>query len=496
MPLARARKLVQEFVSSSAFRSLPERGRRQRISHSEVIVDRDSTAQADREGAGPLVQPGDVPGILFQTGYDRLYAADAAGAARAFRLACAADPGSGEAWGALADSTRDAGEAAGALAACGRAVALDPGVWPWRIALAEALRAAGRFEEAVITGQVLTAERPDSATARLGLARALAAAGRREAALEEYREAVALRSGDREAALELAALLVEAGDALGAVELLQPLSRRDPEDADLHAAIGRAWIMLQEPAKALTALRRAEGLDSDGRLGCAALIAALEGSAGADLSAAYVRALFDRYADRFDQDLVGKLGYSAPALLREAVDRLGPASDPGASGLRVLDLGCGTGLAGVAFRPLAAHLAGVDLAPRMVDKARARALYDELSVGDVVAAVEAVPGAWDLLVAADVLVYLGDLTALFAGAAKALRPAGRFAATVERLDGEAATSGYALGPSRRYAHSEAYLREMAAAAGLAVRLMEPCSPRREKGVGVPGLLFILEKPAA
>ncbi|WP_188259688.1 tetratricopeptide repeat protein [Azospirillum tabaci] len=454
-------------------------------------MDRDSTAQADREGAGPLVQPGDVPGILFQAGYDRLYAADAAGAARAFRLACAADPASGEAWGALADSARDAGEAAGALAACGRAVALDPGVWSWRLALAEALRAAGRFEEAVTTGQMLTAERPDSATARLGLARALAAAGRSDAALEEYREAVALRPGDREAALELAALLVEAGDALGAVELLQPLSRRDPEDADLHTAIGRAWIALQEPAKALTALRRAQGLDPDGRLGCAALIAALESGAGEDLSAAYVRALFDRYADRFDQDLVGKLGYSAPALLREAVDRLGTAA-----GLRVLDLGCGTGLAGVAFRPLAAHLAGVDLAPRMVEKARARALYDELSVGDVVAAVEAVPGAWDLLVAADVLVYLGNLTALFEGAAKALRPAGRFAATVERLDGEAAASGYALGPSRRYAHSEAYLRETAAAAGLTVLLMEPCSPRREKGVGVPGLLFIVEKPVA
>lgn len=495
MPLARARKLVQEFVSSLAFRSLPEQGRRQRISHSEVIVDRDSTAQADREGAGPLVQPGDVPGILFQTGYDRLYAADAVGAARAFRLACAADPASGEAWGALADSTRDAGEAAGALAACGRAVALDPGVWPWRVALAESLRTAGRFEEAVTTGQVLTAERPDSATARLVLARALAAAGRRDAALEEYREAVALRPGDREAALELTVLLVEAGDALGAVELLQPLSRRDPEDADLHAAIGRAWIALQEPAKALTALRRAQGLDPDGRLGCAALIIALESGAGEDLSAAYVRALFDRYADRFDHDLVGKLGYAAPALLREAVDRLAPASELGAPGLRVLDLGCGTGLAGVAFRPLAAHLAGVDLAPRMIEKARVRALYDELSVGDVVATVAAAPEAWDLLVAADVLVYLGNLTALFEGAAKALRPAGRFAATVERLEGKAAGTGYALGPSRRYAHTEAYLRETAAAAGLTVLLMEPCSPRREKGVGVPGLLFIMEKPA-
>ncbi|MDQ2106363.1 SAM-dependent methyltransferase, partial [Azospirillum sp. C340-1] len=94
-------------------------------------MDRDSTADADREGEAPLVQPGDVPGILFQTGYDRLYAADAAGAARAFRLACAADPAAPEAWGVLADSAREAGEPAAALPACGRAVALDPGVWSW-----------------------------------------------------------------------------------------------------------------------------------------------------------------------------------------------------------------------------------------------------------------------------------------------------------------------------------------------------------------------------
>ncbi len=459
-----------------------------------MIVDRDSTAHANREGAEPLVHPGDVPGIFFQTGYDRLYAADAAGASRAFRLACAADPASAEAWGALADSARETGGAAEALSACGRAVALDPGVWSRRTVLAEVLRAAGRLEEAVAAGRSLVAERPDSAAARLGLARALAAAGQRDAALEEYHEAVALRPGDRDAVLELAALLVETGDALGAVERLQPLTRREPEDAEPHAAIGRAWIALQEPEKALAALRRAHGLDPDGRLGCAALIAALESGEGADLSAAplsaaYVRALFDRYADRFDRDLVGKLGYSAPGQLRGAVDRLGPAS-----GLRVLDLGCGTGLAGEVFRPLAAHLAGVDIAPRMVEKARARNLYDALSVGDVVAAVGAAPGAWDLLVAADVLVYIGNLIPLFEGAASALRPGGRFAATVERLEGGAAAGGYALGPSRRYAHAESYLRETAAAAGLEVLLVEPCSSRREKGVGVPGLLFILEKP--
>ncbi|WP_448204731.1 tetratricopeptide repeat protein [Azospirillum sp. sgz302134] len=445
----------------------------------------DPTASADKAATPAPVEPGSIPDILFQTGYDRLYADDPAGAARAFRAACVADPVSAEAWAALADSARDAADVALAVAAYDRAVTLESGVWPWRVGRADALFQSGRTADAVQAYQTLAAERPDSATVRLGLARALAAEGQPAEALEEYREAVTLRPDDRDAALELSALLVESGDALGAVELLQPLSRREPDDATLHLYIGRAWIALREPEKALASLRRARDLDSDDTLGAGPLIAALEAGEGADLSAAYVRALFDRYADRFDQDLLGKLGYAAPDLLRSAMDRLG-----GGAGMRVLDLGCGTGLAGVTFRSLAGHLAGVDLSPRMVDKARARALYDDLQVGDVVAAMEAAPEAWDLLVAADVLVYIGDLAPVFRAAADALVPGGRFAATVERLEGD----GFALGPARRYAHAESYLRRTAAEHGLTVLLLEPCAPRREKGKEVPGLLFVLEKP--
>lgn len=434
---------------------------------------------------------------LFQRGYERLYAADPAGAADAFRRAVAVDPGHGEAWAALADSLNDSiidstddccvAKDNGAMAnAYGHAAALDPSSWMWRLGWAEAMRRCGEVAGAITTFSDLAAERPDSAPVRLGLARALSAAGQAEVALTEYREAVALRPDDPESALELAEALSASGDALAAVELLQPLSRRLPDDPTLHHAIGQAWIALHEPEKALTALRRARDLDPDDALGGAPAILALEAGEGADLSAAYVRALFDRYADRFDRDLLGKLGYAAPDLLKAAVDRLGASA-----GLRVLDLGCGTGLAGVSFRPLAGFLAGVDLSPRMVDKARDRALYDRLSVGDVVAALDETAEAWDLLVAADVLVYIGDLAPVFQAAATALVVGGRFAATVERAaDGE---KDFALGPTRRYAHAEGYVRAMAETAGLTVRLMEPCTPRREKGVAVPGLLFIVER---
>ncbi|MCG5241134.1 tetratricopeptide repeat protein [Azospirillum doebereinerae] len=441
----------------------------------------------------PVAGPAADIDSLFQRGYDRLYADDAAGAARAFAAAVSLDPGHGEAWAALAEASGSTGAAARVYA---HAVAVDPEVWMWRAGLAEALRLAGSLDDSIAAYRALSAERADSASVRLGHARALNAAGRSEEALDEYREAVALRPDDAEAALELAEALTGGGDALAAVELLQPLSRRAPDDAGLHHAIGRAWIALREPEKALAALRRTRALDPDDRLGAAALIAALEAGEGSDLSAAYVRALFDRYADRFDQDLLGKLGYAAPELLRAAVDRvIGQENGQGngaVAGLRVFDLGCGTGLAGIGFRPLAGFLAGVDLSPRMVEKARERALYDDLRVGDVVAALDEVPDCWDLLVAADVLVYLGDLAPVFAASAKALVPGGRFAATVER----SAEDGFTLGPTRRYAHAEAYVRATAEDAGLTIRLMESCTPRREKGVGVPGLLFVVERPSA
>ena len=426
---------------------------------------------------------------LFRFGYDRLYAGDFTGAVRGFRMAATADPANGEAWAALADACGGAGLTE-RTAACYRcAVMLDPANWTWRLMLADALRQCGEIDAAHALYRVLAGERSDSAAVRLGLAHCLSALDRRDEALEEFREAVALRPNDRGAVLALAEALTMAGDALAAVELLQPLGRRYEDDAEVHHALGRCWLALREPAKALSALRHARDVaEGDEAAPMERLIAALEAGEGADLSAAYVRALFDRYADRFDQDLVGKLGYAAPDLLRAAVDRVVPA----AAGLRILDLGCGTGLAGVTFKPLAAHLAGVDLSPRMVEKARQRGLYDELGVGDVVEAMERSPGGWDLLVAADVLVYIGDLVPVFAAAAHALPPGGHFAATVERLPVESAQE-FALGATRRYAHAEAYVRRTAEDAGFAVRLMEPCAPRREKGVPVAGLLFVVER---
>ena len=87
------------------------------------------------------------------------------------------------------------------------------------------------------------------------------------------------------------------------------------------------------------------------------------------MSQAYVKALFDRYADRFDEDLTIRLKYQAPQVLRALVDQLPGIGTRRARrpGCRMRHRPCRRGV-----RSLARRLHGSDLAPRMVEKARRR----------------------------------------------------------------------------------------------------------------------------
>ncbi|MFM2044196.1 MAG: hypothetical protein RLY86_2772 [Pseudomonadota bacterium] len=425
--------------------------------------------------------------------YDHLDRGETAAALGALREALAIDPNCAEANGALADLLC-ADDPAAAIPAYRAALAGEPGRVPWQRALADALERTGDGAGAMAVCQALLARRPDDAPTRRRLARLLTAAGDISAALEHAWEARFL-DGSLSAMADLAPAFLAAGEALALTEILEPLLRRaDPDDPALApglVALGRAWSALAEGEKARNAWTRALEADPADTAGAGPLIAALDaataGGEGGELTPAFVRALFDRYADRFEADLVDKLHYTAPQAIRRALEGLGLR--PGAD-LRILDAGCGTGLAGAELRPFAAHLAGIDLAPRMVEKARARGIYDALAAGDLMSAFQAEPAAWDLIVAADVLVYLGDLGPVLAGAATALHPGGRLAFTCERGDAD----GYRLHEGRRYAHGEGHVRAAAAATGLEVDLLEDVVPRHDRGRPVAGMLVVLRRP--
>jgi predicted TPR repeat methyltransferase len=280
-------------------------------------------------------------------------------------------------------------------------------------------------------------------------------------------------------------------DFEAAADLARQVLELAPDFAAAHALLGRALAEQGERDEALGALRQALAREPEDTLGVRLDLARLGALAPDEaMSDAYVRALFDEYAPSFDRHLTRSLGYRGPDLIAAALRRacsrrlrpyrFGPT----------LDLGCGTGLMGQALAGLCERIEGVDLSPLMLEKARRTKLYDALHEGELVAFLSGrASGEADLVLAADVFVYMASLEAVFREAQRVLRPEGLFAFTVQSHAGE----GYVLGADSRYAHAERYLRGLAAAGGFTVVLLESVSTREDRGQPVPGLLAVIER---
>jgi predicted TPR repeat methyltransferase len=233
------------------------------------------------------------------------------------------------------------------------------------------------------------------------------------------------------------------------------------------------------------AFRRALAFDPNDAQGAGLRLARLEARNGS-MPPAYVRTLFDQYAPRYDHALVEELAYCAPRLLRDAVDSVQTARGLPVRFRRMLDLGCGTGLAGEAFAACCDTMFGIDLSPAMIAQARRKHLYSGLEVADLNEALEREQERADLIAAADAFVYLADLAPVCRAAARVLEPAGLFAFTTETHEG----AGAVLGEKLRYAHSAGHVRAALEAARLSVLMLVRASPRTENAIPVPGLLVV------
>ncbi|CAN7180809.1 methyltransferase domain-containing protein [Mesorhizobium amorphae] len=291
-------------------------------------------------------------------------------------------------------------------------------------------------------------------------------------------------TADRRA--DFAEMLYASGEPAAAAELLLGALKLAPQWA-------AGWFRLGEmheaaaPDKAAQAWSMALTLEPTDRLG-AALKLQLIGKAPSATAppSAFVEMLFDHYAESFEESLVDKLGYRLPEFLDLAVRR----ARPGRFRL-VLDLGCGTGLMGQRLRPIADRLEGYDISAAMLKQARAKGVYDLVAKADLQDFSYARPKA-DLVVAADVFIYVGALDRVISRIAGLLAGDGLFAFSVETLVGE---GGFALQPSRRYAHSHAYVGQVLAANGFSVLSMDPTVIRLDRSQPVEGLAVVAALPA-
>ncbi len=293
-------------------------------------------------------------------------------------------------------------------------------------------------------------------------------------------------------ALDLAAR----GDFAGAADILVQTVELAPGFATAWFALGAVRDRLGEREGAIAAFEKVREADREDYHGARLQLARLGASDAAPaMTSTYVRRLFDQYAARYDVSLTEHLAYRGPALLRDAVEAVMRSAGRPVRFGSALDLGCGTGLAGAVFRPLADWLVGVDLSPAMIEQAAAKGLYDRFVTGDVTAALagEAANAAqYHLVIAADVFVYVNNLAPIFANVTRVLASDGVFAFTVETHAGD----GIKLLPTLRYAHGEPYLGAALSDAGLAVSSLTHAPVRSEKGVPVDSLIVIAEPSTA
>jgi len=365
--------------------------------------------------------------------------------------AVARRPGSASSLNDLGNARRVEGRLAAATTLYTRAARLEPdAVWV-RFNLASTLNRAKRTEDAERAFAVALALDPAHAGSHNNLAILLADAGRtREAALG-YLRAAACRPDWDDAHDNLADQLYALRDGGGAEEAvrLARVWRRDHPDHPTARHIGAA-ITGEE--------------------------------AGPRAPDAYVKGVFDSFADDFDR-VLADLDYRAPERLIRAIRRrLGPFRRPGDT----LDAGCGTGLCGPLLRPLSRSLIGVDLSPGMLERARERGSHDVLEEAELVSWITSRPRSFDLIVAADVFCYFGALDATFRVIRAALRPKGVLGFTVEAAADDDERGR--VGPSGRYAHGARALRRALEGTEFRAIKIETDTLRTEGGVPVAGLI--------
>ncbi|MBZ9789092.1 methyltransferase domain-containing protein [Rhizobium sp. 3T7] len=305
-----------------------------------------------------------------------------------------------------------------------------------------------------------------------------------------------LTSGDviADRRADYAKMLDESGEPDAAAELMEQAL----ELAPLWAA---GWYRLAgyrekagDKAGAIEAYRQTLEVNPDDIFGAELKLALLGDVETPDQPpSSYVERLFDDYADRFETSLLEKLDYSVPAKLAALV------VSTGRNYMLAVDLGCGTGLLGPEIRDRVARLEGFDLSQNMLAKAAEKRVYDHLAQADLSLAPEAT-GLFaqaamhraDLVTAADVLMYLGNLESVFKAVSALVRPGADFAFSVEDA---AERDGFHLAPSLRYAHSESYVRALCARYGLDVSAVSKTAIRKDGANDISGILFLTRKAA-
>jgi predicted TPR repeat methyltransferase len=383
------------------------------------------------------------------------------------------------------------GRTAEALPLIERSLELAPDQPDWHSNLGVVRQARGDLEGAIAAYRRAIALKPSHAKAHGNLGVLLKVQGNLVEAETEYRTSIDLEPEHADAHHNLAVLLSATNRSKEAVTSYCRALTLKPHYPEARRALALAYCLLGQRDYAIQMCEEWLKDDPDSPIAQHTLASCSGRDVPIRASDEYVSLVFDSFSNSFEAKLA-RLQYRAPALVAESLAQSGT---PPARALDIADLGCGTGLCGPLLAPYARRLTGVDLSVGMLKHAEEKKVYDELFHVELTAYLEDNPGAFDVIVSADTLVYFGGLENVVAAAARALRPGGLFIFTVEEAVDAANADSYLIQPHGRYNHGATYVERLLSAAGLQPSIAR-AELRLESGVPVPGLVVRAARPVA
>lgn len=344
------------------------------------------------------------------------------------------------------------------------------------------------LEDAVKVFQAIVQDHPDQAESFTNLGNAYLRLEQPDAARTAYAAAIHRNPDDTQALFNLGVLTHKAGEAEQAIDYYRRLLILEPAHSDAHINIGALYWQLRHREEAIAHYEAAKQLRPDDPLIEHALAVVRGDPSATRMPDAYARTLFDEYADIYDEHLLQALQYQVPTHLAHLIQTL---HWPEEHAWQVLDLGCGTGLCAPIIKPMAKQLVGVDLSSKMLAKAKAKGLYDVLIEAEAYAYLDNQAAVYDLILAADMFVYIGELPPLLMRIHAALKPGAWLIFSIEtEAMGDAP---YRIQASGRYSHNAAQLTQTAERLGFEVKADMPVVLRQNAGQPVRGVLAAWRK---
>jgi predicted TPR repeat methyltransferase len=320
--------------------------------------------------------------------------------------------------------------------------------------------------------------------ARNNLAALLLQQNRFTEAAWHYQFYLQLEPCDSEAHYNFAIAILAIGNVDEAITHFKQTLALSPHHVDAYCNLGAIYLRKGKKEEALEYYKNAFALQPNNKA-VEYMLSALTGkNAPSAAPTDYLKNLFDNYANYFDKQLTESLHYQIPSLMRKMIN----AAFPEIVVDTLLDLGCGTGLSGTAFRTIAKHMIGVDISPKMIEKAQEKGIYDELIKSDILSILCQHTVTYDLIIAADTFVYSGDLSQIFVNIRKRLNANGLCCFSIEK--GKQAP--YQLQTTGRYTHTADYIQRLALQSHFTILGQQQVTGRLQQGEEVESSLFLLQ----